>query len=192
MYSRGHVQDYADWEKLGLKGWSFDDLLPYFKKSGSFDDANEQLPESNIKFDMESNGKGGPIHTSFSTWRPPVEEAFVASSVAIGLLPPKAPWSGDHLGAYSTLSTIDRRPGPNNATRSTSVTGYLLPNADRPNLKILVDALVSKIEVSKTGLVSGVHFLHSEKLHFVGVKKEVILCAGAVSLNPRPSAHSRH
>lgn len=65
-------------------------------------------------------------------------------------------------------------------TRSYSTTGYLLPNAGRPNLKVLTEALVTKLIVSEAGEVTGVEFLHAEKSHAVLAKKEVVLSAGVV------------
>lgn len=89
---------------------------------------------------------------------------------------PEDAWSGDHMGIYHSLSSIDRASG----TRSYSVTGYLLPNAGRPNLHILTEALVSKLVIDLEGTVTGVEFLHGDSTHTVLAKKEVILSAGAV------------
>ncbi len=94
---------------------------------------------------------------------------------------PMNAWSGDHLGTYHSLSTIDRSGGEADGTRSYAVTGYLLPNAKRSNLHVLTEALVSKLLVSEGGVVSGVGFIHVEKTHTVQTKKEVILSAGVVS-----------
>lgn len=67
--------------------------------------------------------------------------------------------------------------------RSYAVTGYLLPNASRPNLHVLTDALVSRLLVSEEGVVSGVEFSYGEEgeRHVVKVTKEVVLSAGVVS-----------
>ena len=65
-------------------------------------------------------------------------------------------------------------------TRSYSTTGYLIPNAWRPNLKVLTEALVTKLVISEAGEVTGVEFLHLEKSHTVLTKKEVVLSAGTV------------
>lgn len=121
--------------------------------------------------------------TSFSTWRVPIEREFLAASAVLGdkMSSPINAWSGDNLGMYHTMSTIDRSGGDLDGTRSYAVTGYLLHNANRPNLHVLTEALVSKLVVNDQGVVSGVEFLHGEESHIVRVKKEVILCAGVVS-----------
>ncbi|KAI9046724.1 hypothetical protein LZ554_009462 [Drepanopeziza brunnea f. sp. 'monogermtubi'] len=89
-------------------------------------------------------------------------------------------WNGDHLGTYHSLSTIDRSGGQADGTRSYAVTGYLLPNAQRPNLHVLTEALVTKLVVSEGGEVSGVVFIHEDRACQINVKKEVILSAGVI------------
>ena len=195
MYVRGHALDYDDWAELGNKGWSFKDLLPYFKKHEHFDDPASYSNPSNIpletKYDADFHGKDGPIHTSFSTWRLPQEREWIAASTTLGkkMGSPMNAWSGDHLGTYHSLSTIDRSNGPMTGTRSYATTGYLLPNAGRPNLKVLTEALVTKLVVSGAGEATGVEFLHSKKSHTVTVKKEIVLSAGVVRFLPLPSSH---
>ena len=186
MYVRGHSLDYDDWAKLGTKGWGFQDLLPYFKKHEHFDDPANYKNASNIpletKYDADFHGKDGPIHTSFSTWRLPQEREWIAATSTLGEKygSPMNAWNGDHLGTYHSLSTIDRSNGDMNGTRSYSVTGYLFPNAGRENLRVLTEALVTKLVVSDAGEVTGVEFLHSGRSHTVNAKKEVVLSAGVV------------
>jgi choline dehydrogenase-like flavoprotein len=188
MYVRGHALDYDDWAKLGNKGWGFQDLLPYFKKHEHFDEPINYSAMPNIpletKYDPSFHGHDGPIHTSFSTWRFPQEREWIAASSTLGekMGSPVDAWNGNHLGVYHSLSTIDRSSTASNGTRSYSVTGYLLPNAHRPNLHVLTEALVTKLEVAGSGAVTGVEFLHSEKPHTVQAKKEVVLSAGVVCI----------
>lgn len=121
-----------------------------------------------------------------------METAWIEASekLASKIGSPADAWSGDHLGMYHSLSTIDRSPGASDGTRSYSVTGYLMPNADRTNLHVLCEALVTTLQVQDDGSVTGVNFVHGEKAHFVKVKKEVVLSAGPVSnylAEPSPS-----
>ncbi|KAG4436057.1 hypothetical protein IFR05_008447 [Cadophora sp. M221] len=184
MYVRGHATDYDDWEKLGNKGWSFKDLLPYFKKHEHFDDPASYKNKSNIpletKYDAGFHGRDGPIHTSFSTWRLPQEREWIAAASTLGekMGSPMNAWCGDHLGTYHSLSTIDRSGGEADGTRSYSVTGYFLPNAQRANLRVLTEALAERLVISDEGVVSGVEFEHGGKSYKVLVKKEVVLSAG--------------
>ena len=133
-------------------------------------------------FEEQFHGRGGPIQTSFSTWRTEVEQDWIVASENLmrGLGKGKGVdmWSGDHLGTFHGLSTIDRREGENEATRSYAATGYLLPNIGRPNLHVLTDALVTKLVVEKDGTVTGARFLYAGEEHTVYTRKEVILAAG--------------
>ncbi|OBT76278.1 hypothetical protein VF21_03339 [Pseudogymnoascus sp. 05NY08] len=186
MYVRGHKVDYDDWEKLGNKGWGFKDLLPYFTKHEHFDDPSSYTTKPNIPlettYDAGLHGTDGPIHTSFSTWRLPQEKEWMAASSTLGenMGSPLEAWSGDHMGMHHSLSTIDRSNGELTGTRSYATTGYLLPNAGRPNLKVLVEALVTNLIISEAGEVTGVEFLHEDKPHTVLAKKEVVLSAGTI------------
>ncbi|KFX92057.1 hypothetical protein O988_07453 [Pseudogymnoascus sp. VKM F-3808] len=186
MYVRGHELDYDDWEKLGNKGWGFQDLLPYFTKHEHFDDPAGYSNKPNIPlettYDAGLHGTEGPIHTSFSTWRLSQEREWIAASSTLGekMRSPADAWNGDHIGFHHSLSTIDRSNGDMTGTRSYSTTGYLLPNAGRPNLKVLTEALVTKLIVSEAGEVTGVEFLHADKSHTVLAKKEVVLSAGVI------------
>ncbi|KAF8853780.1 alcohol oxidase [Acephala macrosclerotiorum] len=185
MYNRGHVSDYDAWAALGNPGWDFASMLPYFKKHENFSDPSTYASKNNIPlettYDLNFHGNEGPIHTSFSTWRLPQEKEWIEASVKLGKRfgSPKDGWSGDHIGTFHSLSSIDRSGGPGEGTRSYSVTGYLLPNAQRPNLHVLTDALVTKLVVEKgEPAVTGVEFEHGGKRHVLQVKKEVVLSAG--------------
>lgn len=180
-YSRGQTADYDDWAKLGNKGWDFQGLLPYFKKHEHFDGPSEDSSYQD-KYDINFHGHDGPIHTALPTWRPAQEKAWFETCEKIGkrMGSPKDAWSGDHLGTYSSIATIDRSSGPGNGTRSYATTGYLIPNAGRPNLHVLTEALVLKLEISQDCEVTGVEFRHSGNIHRVNVKKEAILSAGAI------------
>ena len=180
-YARGQTGDYDAWAQLGNKGWDFEGLLPYFKKHEHFDGPATESPYQD-KHDLAFHGSNGPIHTSFQTWRPDQEVAWLETCDKIGKRfgSPRDPWSGDHLGTYSSISTIDRVPGPRNGTRSYAMTGYLLPNVNRPNLHVLTDALVRKLSISQDYAVTGVEFQHSGKIYLIATKKEVILSAGTI------------
>lgn len=185
MYNRGQALDYDDWAKLGNKGWDFQRLLPYFKKSETFE-APPYASEPNIpletKHDVQFHGDEGPIHTSFSTYRIPIEREWLEAAEVVGEKEGLTVdgWSGNHMGSFHGLSTIDRSNGPGSGMRSYSATGYLLPNVGRANLHVLTEALVTKLVVSSTGEVTGVSFKCLDVLHTVKVKKEVILSAGVI------------
>ena len=123
----------------------------------------------------------GPIKTTFANWTAPVERDWHEAAIkyGIGWAPPIDAWSGTHLGGFSCLSTIDRDHG--SGTRSYAVTGYFLPNAERENLAVLTDALVTRISLNgKEGAVvaTGIAFEYNEQEFHVKARKEIILSAG--------------
>ena len=109
----------------------------------------------------------------------PMEEDFVQAAHEVGGQPKTIhdAWSGDHYGFYSSLAAVDRTDNP--GTRSYSATGYLKPNLGRKNLKVLTEALVSKV-VLRGNEVRGVEFSHGGKNYTVDIAKEVILSAGTI------------
>ncbi|KAG9233943.1 hypothetical protein BJ875DRAFT_29588 [Amylocarpus encephaloides] len=186
IYNRGQRADYDAWTQLGLAGWDFDSLLPYFEKAEASEDPKDSAVQPNIPLKTHYNPKfhgcHGNVQTSFPTYRLPVEQTWLESASIVGgnKGKPEEAWSGDHLGTFYGLSTTTRTPGPFQATRSYATTGYLLPVAERGNLHVLTEALVTRLVVTTSGAVTGVEFQHSGASHTVNAKKEVILSAGAV------------
>ncbi|KAH6681772.1 hypothetical protein B0J14DRAFT_530502 [Halenospora varia] len=188
MYNRGQALDYDDWDALvPNSGWSFTTLLPYFRKHETFNDPTTYTSKSNLPlktlYDAKFHGSSGPIKTSFSTWRLQIEEDWISAASSFGATwgSPADGWSGDHQGSFHGLSTVDRGEGDNFGTRSYAVTGYLLPNAQRKNLHVLTEALVTKLTLlDDNSTVNGVSFRHSGKEHTLTIKKEIILAAGVI------------
>jgi choline dehydrogenase-like flavoprotein len=184
MYGRGQVAEYDDWNELaGLKGWAWKDIQPYFWKHEGF---TETVPPSEVRptdfsFKKEHHGFSGPIKTSFPNFRSTSERAYheAAMDAGMNISVPQDAWSGNHLGIFANLATIDRS-GP--GTRSYAVTGYLIPNGQRPNLSVLTDALVERLIIKEgdVPVVEGVVFSHSGKSYQVTSKIATILSAGAV------------
>ena len=82
------------------------------------------------------------------------------------------------MGFYSSLAAVNRTSDP--GKRSYAATGYLRPNLDRPNLKVLTSALVSKIVLDRK-TATGVEFEHDGQRQIVKASKEVILSGGTIS-----------
>ena len=105
-----------------------------------------------------------------------------ACNDACGMTTPNDPWSGDHIGFFNTLGTV-ARTGPNKGKRGYAARGYLQPNLGRPNLAVLPEAHVTKVELDEN-IAKGVSFIHNGSTHTVPCKKEVIVCGG-VLLSPQ-------
>jgi choline dehydrogenase-like flavoprotein len=188
IYVRGQRSEYDDWAKLGVNGWGWTDLQPYFLKHEGLlepdaDSALNPLP----KYTKTCHGSDGPIRTSFANWHPSIEEDWQETSAETGLglgwKPPADAWDGNHLGGYANLSTIDRSDGV--GTRSYAVTGYLNPIMERKNLKVLTGVNVEKILLdggngSGALKATGTIFQVGEEQKMVKASKEIFLCAGTM------------
>jgi hypothetical protein len=84
----------------------------------------------------------------------------------------------DHLGFYSSLAAVDRTS--DKGRRSYAATGYLRPNLSRPNLKVLTEALATRVLLDGN-TATGVEFMHDGKKHSINASKEVILSGGTVN-----------
>ncbi|XP_044727868.1 glucose dehydrogenase [FAD, quinone]-like, partial [Chrysoperla carnea] len=168
IYSRGHKKDYDRWAEAGCKGWSYKEVLPYFKKLENF-----KIDEY---FDPEENGKGGPVHVELSPYETPI-----AKEISKGFL---------NLGyKYGNVNKADnkgfsRMPATlKHGTRHSSSRAYLHPIANkRPNLHVKKNSLVTKILINKkTKTAYGVQFLNNGITRRVLARKEVIVSGGAMN-----------
>ncbi|KAK5135767.1 hypothetical protein LTR08_004753 [Meristemomyces frigidus] len=181
MYVRGSKADYDGWESLGNKGWGWEGMGPYFKKHQTYDPPETDHPNRQympIAAKDEFHGTDGPIHTSFNDYYEAKDFCTAAYEVSGKDSTLVDAWSGDHMGFYSSLGAVNRTSDP--GKRSYAATGYLRPNLDRPNLKVLTSALVSKI-VLDGNTATGVEFVHKGRGQTVKALKEVILSGGTIS-----------
>lgn len=163
LYVRGHARDYDEWAQIGCTGWSFDDVLPYFKKSeGSDRDAD----------DFHAND--GPLLTTQHTSEHPLNKAFLNAASEMGL-----PYTDDFNGANQEGvgwydQTIRR------GRRQTTARTYLRMAEGRPNLTVLTNAQVRRV-VMKGHRATGVTLTRNGKQETWNASKEVILSGGAIN-----------
>lgn len=185
-YGRPCAADVDDWsEKLGIPGWSWDDLLPYFKRSQRLEADLPNIREREVDmFPLEaaSQGTAGAIHTSASPWHVPFEEEIMPALDEIsGYARPRDPYSGSHVGFYRSLWAIDRSDKP---VRSYAASGYLAPIMGRPNLRIFTSTVARKVLTEAKDddgslAATGVEVQRDGAVHVVRAKREVILSAGS-------------
>jgi choline dehydrogenase len=156
VYIRGQREDFDGW---AIPGWGFDELLPYFKKS-----------ENQSRGADPWHGVGGPLAVS-DLPRHELCEAFIASAMALGI-----PRNDDFNGATQEGTGYYQATALKGRRCSTAV-GYLRPAEKRPNLKIEVNALVTKINFDGPRAV-GVEFRKAGETHTVNAG-EIILAGGA-------------
>ena len=162
LYVRGQKQDYDMWRQLGNAGWSYQDVLPYFRKA-----------EDNERGDDDLHGAGGPLGVSDVRMNNPICEAYIAACVQAGIPATKDFNGAEQEGAgYYQLTT-------KNGRRSSTGVAYLKPAMARRNLTVITDANVSKLEI-EAGRVTGVAFDHNGTAKTLKAGGEVLLCAGAI------------
>ncbi len=163
IYIRGQRQDFDLWRQLGNAGWSYDDVLPYFRK------AEDQERGAN-----DYHGEGGPLGVSDLKTDHALHDAFIAGAQEAGY-----PYNPDFNGAEQEgvgplqLTVKGRR-------RCSAAVGYLNPVKSRKNLTIEVRALTHKVLLEGKRAV-GVEYSQNGSLRRATAKREVLLCGGAIN-----------
>ncbi len=158
VYIRGNRFDYDQWAELGCTGWSYDDVLPYFKRS-----------EGNERGADPWHGGVGPLNVMDQRWPNPTSAAFVESATSLQL-PGNPDFNGgsqDGFGFYQ----VTQKGGE----RWSAARAYLTP---RPNLTIRTGALVEQI-VIENGRAVGVAVRFGRKREVLRARGGVVLSAGA-------------
>lgn len=166
IYVRGAASDYDAWAAAGNEGWDYESVLPYFKKSEDYQrGANEY------------HGSGGPLHVTTDFTPHPVTEAFVEAAVQAG-----HPFNEDCNGAsqmgvsYTDLTTKDGK-------RHSTAVAFLRPALDRPNLSLITNARVHKVEI-EDGRATGVTYMQDGRFHTASASREVVVSGGTIE-SPR-------
>ena len=162
VYIRGQAEDFDHWRQLGNTGWSFDDVLPYFRRS-----------EHQMRGADRFHGTDGPLCVS-DVAQHPICEAFIAATTQLGF-PRNDDFNGvsqDGAGYHQTTTR--------NGKRCSTAVGYLRPAMQRANLNILTGALTEKILFEGRRAV-GVTFRRDGTPCTARAAREVILCGGAVN-----------
>jgi choline dehydrogenase len=163
VYIRGQAEDFDHWRQLGNPGWSFEDVLPYFKRS-----------QHQTRGVDPFHATGGPLCVSDVPDQHPLCEAFIASAIKLGF-----PRNDDFNGAAQEGVGYHQTTTRNGRRCSTAV-GYLRPAMTRPNLRVVTGALVEKILFDGTH-ATGVAFHQGGERQAARARREVILCGGAVN-----------
>jgi choline dehydrogenase len=161
LYVRGHPRDYDQWRQLGNDGWSFADVLPYFKKS-----------EGSWRGESKLHGGSGPIGTTAIDVKGLHFDAFIASARAAGL-PVTDDINGETPEGFTPVDIMVK-----NGRRSSAATGYLHPAMGRPNLTVITHALTHRVLVEK-GRAVGVEYEQGGEVRSARAEREVLLCGGA-------------
>lgn len=163
VYVRGQPEDYDAWASAGNAGWSYRDVLPYFKKA-----------EYQQRGADAWHGGAGPLYVSDSRQPHPLCEAFIASAYAAGH-PVNDDFNGrsqEGAGYFQTTS--------HNGRRCSAAHAYLRPCKGRPNLTIWTDTRATHLLLHERQ-VTGVEVLRGGQRIELTARRETILAAGAIN-----------
>ena len=163
IYTRGNALDYDDWRQMGCEGWSYEDVLPYFRKS-----------EDNDTYDNRYHGKGGPLGVSKPAAPLPICEAYFKAAGQIGI-PTNHDMTGEKQDGVGYYQLTQR-----NVRRSSASVAYLNPARNRPNLTIKTGAQILRVLV-ENGKAVGVEVAGEG---IIRADVEVIMSSGAIG-SPR-------
>ncbi|MEV7566413.1 GMC family oxidoreductase [Streptomyces tanashiensis] len=161
IYIRGSRADYDGWAAAGATGWSYDDVLPYFKRA-----------EDNERGADEFHGTGGPLTVSDGRSAHPLASAFVRAAEQAGHKA-NEDFNGETqfgVGRYQ----LTQRDG----LRCSAAVAYLHPALERPNLTVFPSALAHRV-VIEGGRATGVEVERDGAVEVIRAEREVILSAGA-------------
>ena len=160
-YVRGNRLDYDAWSDGGATGWSYEEVLPYFRRS-----------EDNQQYNDSYHGRGGPLTVTYPKHTDPVTAALATGATGLGL-PWNADWNGADQDGFGPVQVTQR-----NGTRLNAARAFLRPAMRRPNLTVHTSAHVTRLVMRGTR-VTAVEYLHAGRLTRAEVTGDVVLSAGA-------------
>ena len=161
LYVRGNKWDYDHWAALGNPGWSYDDVLPLFKRC-----------EHNEQFSDNFHGQQGPLNVTYQRYQSPLSDLFLQAAALNGI-----PLNPDYNGAAQEGAFLYQVTHIN-GERCSAAKAYLTPNLSRPNLQVLTHAVTAKVNFEGRR-ATGVSYYRGNELKQIHARREVILSAGA-------------
>jgi choline dehydrogenase len=162
IYTRGNARDFDTWAQMGCTGWSYQDILPYFRKA-----------EDNDTFNNETHGQGGPMGVSKPVAPLPIAEAFIQAAADMGMKKNNDLVSPDPTG-FGFYQLTQR-----NARRSSTSQAYLKPIRDRVNLTVMLNTQTLRI-VLDGKKATGIAIAENSGEKIINAAREVIVSAGAI------------
>ena len=161
IYIRGHAEDFNQWRQFGNTGWCYDDVLPYFRKS-----------ESNERGADELRGGDGPLAVSNARDQHPLALAYVEAARQCGF-PRNDDFNGATQGGAGLYQTTTR-----DGVRCSTVTAYLKPARSCANLRVVTDALTTRI-MFEGRRATGIEYSLAGETRTARASREVVLSSGA-------------
>jgi choline dehydrogenase-like flavoprotein len=167
LYVRGHQSDYDEWAELGCQGWSWDDVLPWFKKA-----------EDNIRGADALHGRGGPLQVCDQNWTRPINQAFLKACAQSGHRE-NDDFNGPVQEGAGVYQATQFWNGPKRGERCSAGSAYLHDVMQRRNLTVITEAHVTRIIIER-GRAVGVAYRFGKEDRIVRAGREVLLSAGAL------------
>jgi len=164
VYNRGQAEDFDDWAKLGNAGWSYSDVLPYFRKSETFESVDSQY-----------RGSTGPIRVGEREQTPPLCDSFIQSVAELTGVPMHNDYNGE-----SQMGTGYYQRFIHNGKRENVASRYLDPYRKYDSMTVMTNALATKISVHN-GRAAYVDYMHNGVENQLTANKEILVCAGTVN-----------
>ena len=161
LYVRGNRWDYDHWAALGNPGWSYDEVLPLFRRS-----------EHNEQFTDAFHGQGGPLNVTYPRHDSPVNQMFLEAARMHGLAANPDYNGAEQEGAF--LYQVTQRGGE----RCSAAKAFLTPHLSRPNLKVVTQAVAARVLLDGRR-ATGIAYHHGGQLRQVRARCETVLCGGA-------------
>jgi 4-pyridoxate dehydrogenase len=162
-YVRGNRADYDRWASQGLTEWSYEEVLPYFRKQESWEGGAS-----------EYRGGNGPLATRKARYQDPLVDAYLAGAQEIGYRL-NDDYNGAEQDGFARMQMTIR-----NGRRESAATAYLYSVLSRANLRVQVNSLATRIVIEGARAV-GVEYIYKGDKCFVEAEREVILCGGAIN-----------
>ena len=165
VYIRGHAADYDHWAQAGNPGWSYDEVLPYFKRAETFEGDH----------DSDFHGASGPLSVKRSDRTDDVLlDRFVLAGHQAGF-PLTRDFNGSQQEGFSRYDHTMK-----GSRRCSAAQAYLHPALDRPNLQVVSHAVADRIHFENRRAISVEARVKKQRVSFTA-RKEIILCAGALN-----------
>ena len=164
VYVRGQPLDYDTWAQRGNRGWSFDDVLPIFKRMENYEHGADDM-----------RAQGGPLHVCESYDQSPLYEAIFRAGETVGIRRNPDYNGADQEGFVRTQTTIK------NGIRQSTAVAYLEPARKRANLQIVTGALATRLILDGTRCVGVAYRVANSEEVEVRAGREVIVSCGGVA-----------
>ena len=167
LYVRGQSHDYDHWAQKGNPGWSYQDVLPYFRKA-EFCEA-----QATEKMDPELRGQSGPLNVAMVRDRYEALDLVIKSAESLGY-PNNPDYNGHDQHGFGYYQVTQK-----NGVRHSAKKAYIDPIRSRPNLRIITGAHVTRLTLDGKR-VTGVDYRIGNSDHHLDAGREVIVSAGAI------------